>query len=216
MKKTLGLAALALVMAAPAVQAQGNDAGSFLVRVRATHLDSANTNSGDLKAALSGVVGKPTEASINDRWLPELDISYFFTPNLAAELVLTYPQKQKLSITHVGEIGTFKHLPPTLLLQYHVTGLGGFRPYIGAGVNFTNISDVEWGATGQALKLNLKRNSYGLAVQFGVDVPLGGGWLLNFDAKKVQIKTDVTSAGTKLGTFKVDPLLLSVGVGMRF
>ena len=72
------------------------------------------------------------------------------------------------------------------------------------------------GGTGQALKLNLKRNSYGLAVQFGVDVPLGGGWLLNFDAKKVQIKTDVTSAGTKLGTFKVDPLLLSVGVGMRF
>ncbi len=213
MKKILGLAALSLAVAAPAM---AQDTGSFLVRVRATHLDSANTNSGDLKAALTGVVGKPTEASINDKWLPELDISYFFTPNLAAELILTYPQKQKLSITNVGEIGTFKHLPPTLLLQYHVTGLGGFRPYFGAGVNYTNISDVNWGATGKALSLNLKRNSYGLAVQVGVDVPLGGGWLLNFDAKKVQIKTDVTSAGTKLGTFKVDPLLVSVGVGMRF
>jgi outer membrane protein len=34
--------------------------------------------------------------------------------------------------------------------------------------------------------------------------------------KKVQIRTDVSSAGTKVGTFKVDPWLLGVGVGRRF
>jgi outer membrane protein len=204
MNKTFASALLAASVSALAPVAMAQDSGNFIVRARAVHLDSANKDSTNLGL------------SINNKTLPEIDFTYFLTPNLALELILTYPQKQKLSITHVGEIGTFKHLPPTLLLQYHVTGMGGFRPYIGAGVNFTNISDVEWGATGQALKLNLKRNSYGLAVQVGVDVPLGGGWLLNFDAKKVQIKTDVTSAGTKLGTFKVDPLLLSVGVGMRF
>jgi outer membrane protein len=39
---------------------------------------------------------------------------------------------------------------------------------------------------------------------------------LNADVKKVQIATDVSSAGTKVGTFKVDPWLISVGFGKRF
>jgi len=82
------------------------------VRGRAVHLDSANTNSADLRATLTSLGS--SEASINDRWLPELDITYFFSPNVAVELVLTYPQKQKLSITNVGQIGTFK-VDPLLL-----------------------------------------------------------------------------------------------------
>lgn len=212
MKTTIGMAALALAAATPLAQAQ--DTGNWIVRGRAVHLASANTNSSDLKATLTSLGS--SEASINDRWLPELDISYFFSPNLALELVLTYPQKQTLSITNVGKIGSFKHLPPTLSLQYHFTGLSGFRPYVGAGLNYTNISDVEWGATGQSLGLNLKRNSTGLSLQAGFDVPMGGGWLFNADVKKVQIKTDVSSGGTKIGTFKVDPTLISLGVGKRF
>ena len=214
MNKLIGVTTLALAAAAAAPAVQAQDSGNWIVRARAVHLDSANTNSADLKATLRSLGS--SEASINDRWLPELDITYFFTPNLALELVLTYPQKQKLSITNVGEIGTFKHLPPTLSLQYHFTGLSGFRPYIGAGLNYTNISDVKWGATGQSLGLNLERNSTGLSIGAGFDVPMGGGWLFNADIKKLQLKTDVTSFGNKIGTFKVDPLLLSVGVGKRF
>jgi outer membrane protein len=156
-----------------------------------------------------------SEASINDRWLPEIDITYFYTPNIAVELVLTYPQKQTLSVGG-DKIGTFKHLPPTLSLQYHFTGVSGFRPYVGAGLNFTNISDVQWEPAVQPLGLNLKRNSYGLSIGAGFDVPMGGGWLFNADVKKVQIKTDVSSFGTKVGTFKVDPTLFSLGVGKRF
>ncbi|MDO9073164.1 MAG: OmpW family outer membrane protein [Rubrivivax sp.] len=212
MKTRIGLTALALAALTPLAQAQ--DSGNWIVRGRAVHLDSANTNSGDLRAALTSLGSR--EASINDRWLPEVDITYFYTPNIAVELVLTYPQKQKLSITNVGEIGTFKHLPPILSLQYHFTDLGSFRPYVGAGLNYTNISDVKWGSTAQSLGLNLKRNSYGLSLQAGLDVPMGGGWLFNADVKKVQIKTDVSSFGTKIGTFKIDPTLISLGVGKRF
>jgi outer membrane protein len=145
--------------------------------------------------------------------LPEVDISYFFTPNVAAELILTYPQKQTVNSKAVGgDIGSFKHLPPTLSVQYHFTELPGFRPYVGVGVNYTNLSEVKIlnGA------VNLKRNSYGLAAQVGADVPLGGGWLLNVDVKKVQIGTHVYLSGVDKGSFKVDPLLLSVGVGLRF
>ncbi len=212
MKTTLGLATLALALAAPLAQAQ--DSGTWLVRGRAVHLASDNGNSAQLKSTLVSLGS--AEASINDRWLPEVDITYFFSPNLAAELILTYPQKQDLSLTNLGVIGTFKHLPPTLTLQYHFTGMGAFRPYVGAGLNYTNISSVKFAPAVAALDLNLKRNSYGLAAQVGVDVPMGGGWLFNLDVKKVQIGTDVTSGGTKIGEFKVDPLLVSIGFGKRF
>lgn len=191
--------AAALLAAMPAAQAQ--DSGSFIVRARAVHLDSANKDSTGLGL------------TINNKWLPEVDISYFFTPNLAAELILTYPQKQTVHSTVVGgDIGSFKHLPPTLTLQYHVTGIQGFRPYVGLGVNYTNISSVKIldGAVG------LKHNSYGWAAQLGADIPLGGGWLVNLDAKKVKIGTNVYLNGVDQGKFKVDPLLLSVGLGYRF
>lgn len=191
--------AAALVAAVPVAQAQ--DSGSFIVRARTVHLDSANKDSTGLGL------------TINNRWIPEVDITYFLTPNLAAELILTYPQKQTVHSSVLNaDAGTFKHLPPTLTFQYHVTGINGFRPYVGLGLNYTNISSVKIldGAVG------LKHNSYGWAAQIGADIPLGGGWLINVDAKKVKIGTNVYLNGADQGKFKVDPTLLSVGVGYRF
>lgn len=201
--KKYWLIALAAFAAIPAAQAQ--DSGNWLIRARALYLDSSDKDSTGFGL------------SINNKTFPEVDISYFFSPNLAAELVLTYPQKQTIHSTVVGaDIGSFKHLPPTLSLQYHVTGLGGFRPYAGIGVNYTNLSAVSFNSNVAALKLGLKHNSVGLSVQVGVDVPIGGGWLLNADVKKVQIDTTVYSNGASVGKFKVDPVLASIGVGKRF
>ncbi len=206
----------ALGLASFSAQAQTAQEGPWLVRVRAVHLQSANDNSDKLRTTLTSVVGKPAEASINDKWLPELDISYFFTPNFAAELVLTYPQKQDLSVTGVGKIGSFKHLPPTLSAQYHFSPTSMFRPYIGLGVNYTNISDVQFDANVAALKLGLKHNSWGLSAQIGADIEIAKNLYLNVDIKKVQIQTTVYSNGADIGEFKVDPLLVGVGLGMRF
>lgn len=199
MRKTL-LALVATAALVPAI-AQAQDSGNWLIRARAVHLDSANKDDTGLGL------------TINNKWLPEVDISYFFTPNIAAELILTYPQKQTV-YSNGTAIGSFKHLPPTLTAQYHFTNLGAFRPYVGLGVNYTNISSVDILGGGA----NLKRNSFGLAAQVGADFPIGGGWLLNVDVKKVQIGTDVLAEPTEtnLGSFKVDPLLISVGFGKRF
>lgn len=200
MHKTLIALATVATLAAPQVAA-AQDNGDWLVRARAVHLQSANKDSTGLGL------------TINDKWLPEVDISYFVNPNVAVELILTVPQKQTV-YSNGAAIGSFKHLPPTLTAQYHFTGNSSFRPYVGAGLNYTNVSDVRLLDGGA----NLKRNSFGLALQVGVDVPVGGGWVLNLDAKKVQIKTDVLVGATETnaGTFKVDPLLLSVGFGKRF
>jgi len=199
-KSLLALAILATLSAAAIAQ----DTGDWIVRGRVLHLASDNKDSTGLSL------------TINDKTFPELDIVYFTSPNFAAELVLTYPQKQ--TVYSAGSaIGSFKHLPPTLTAQYHFTGNSSFRPYLGAGLNYTHLSSVSFDpGVVTALQPALKKDSFGLALQAGVDLPLGGGWLLNADAKKVQIGTDVSSFGTKVGSFKVDPWLISLGVGKRF
>lgn len=176
----------------------------WLVRVRAVDLESDNEDSSGLNLA------------INNRIIPEVDISYFFTPNIAAELVLTYPQKQTI-YSGGAEIGKLKHLPPTLTLQYHFEKMREFKPYLGIGVNYTRFSSVHFSPAVQAaLQPSVSKNSFGLALQAGVDFEFRKNWYLNLDVKKVQIRTDIKSASTKVGEFKVDPWLLGVGVGMRF
>jgi len=199
----LAVLAAAALPALSLAQTPG-DSGDWLVRLRATDLQSANKDSTGLGLA------------INDKALPEFDVTRFLTPEIAAELVLTYPQRQTISAGGTP-VGSLRHLPPVLSLQYHFTRLPGFRPYLGAGLNYTRFSDVHFDdATTAALHPSIRKNSFGPALQAGVDVPISDGWLANVDVKKVQIQTDVRSSGAKVGTFKVDPWLLSVGVGRRF
>jgi len=184
--------------------AHAEDTTPWLVRVRAVNLDSANKDSTGLGL------------SIDDKVIPEVDISYFVTPQFAVELVLTYPQKHTISSNGV-EIGSLKHLPPTLTAQYHVTTLGAFKPYVGAGLNYTRFSDVQFNPAVQAaLQPSIDKNSFGWALQAGFDWAINDRVVLNLDVKKVQIRTDVSSFGVKAGEFKVDPLLIGVGVGYRF
>lgn len=204
--KTLRRSALALALAAGTMlplcaQAQ---TGPWLVRVHALNLDSANKDDTGL------------DLSVNNKVFPEFDVSYFFTPNIAAELVLTYPQKHKIRSAGT-EIGSLKHLPPTLSLQYHFTGLGAAKPYLGAGINYTHFSNISFiPAVVTALNPSIDKNSVGLAFGAGVDYEISKTMVLNLDVKKVQIRTDIKSNGAKVGTFKVDPVLVGVGVGWKF
>lgn len=201
MNKIRMIAAAATAALAFSALSAHADEGPWLVRARAVHLNSANDD------------GTGLGLSINDKWIPEVDVSYFFTPNIAAELILTYPQKQTVHSDALGQdIGTLKHLPPTLTVQYHFIPTGTVRPYVGAGINYTRFSSVHL-ANGAA---TIDKDSWGLAAQAGVDIQVAKNTYLNFDVKKVQISTDVSLSGSKLGTFKIDPWLLGVGVGYRF
>ena len=199
MKKQITLAAAAMcTLMSGAAMAQQTTEGPWLVRARAVHIDSANKDSTGLNL------------SVNDKWLPEVDITYFFNKNIAAELILTVPQRHTLSAGGTA-IGGLKHLPPSLLVQYHFTDAPGFKPYVGAGVNYTRFSSIRLPAG-----VDVDRNSFGGALQLGVDIPVAKDVYLNFDVKKVYIKTDVSAAGNKIGTFKVDPVLFGIGLGWRF
>jgi outer membrane protein len=161
----------------------------------------------------AGLVPKDA-VTLNSIVAPEVDISYFFTKNLAIELILTYPQQHDVSLAGTGKIGTAKHLPPTLTLQYHFLPDGQYRPYVGAGLNYTKFSDVSLNAGGA---LFLDSSSTGVALQAGLDVKLSQTMYLNFDVKNIRIGSDVkNAAGAKLTHLNLNPWVPAVGLGWRF
>ena len=177
-----------------------------MVRARAVNVAFEN---GQSNAVAFGAI------EADSRWIPELDLSYFFTKNIAAELVLTYPQTVDITAANGGNIGKIKALPPSLLVQYHFTNFGAFKPYVGAGVNFTIFSSRD-NILGGAAKVD--GTSAGLAAQVGFDYMLSKNWGLNLDVKYIQMSTDVTltASGTNIGKLDLNPITAGLGVTYRF
>jgi len=220
MKKTV--LALALLAASAGALAQsppdgdGFTAGSILVRMRAVYLNGANNDNTAINSPLGT---KYLGLSAKKKWVvPEVDLSYFFTKNWASELILAIPPKIKINSEALGHIGTVRALPPTIFAQYHFDEMRGFKPYVGVGVNYTRFGSIK--LAGDA---TIKTNSFGPALQAGVDYAITKNVYLNLDVKKAWIRTKVTSIpgqhvtpSMMSGTFKLDPLMFSVGVGYRF
>lgn len=198
MKANQWWAALLLVGSVTGAMAQVDGQSPWQIRLRSVHLDSVDKDT------------TPLGLSINNKSFAEIDFTYFFNKNVATELVLTTPQRQRV-YSNGSDIGSFKHLPPTLMLQYHFTDMQGFKPYVGAGVNYTRFSGVSLPAG-----VSLDSHSWGTAWQAGFDIPIDKNWSINFDLKKVYIRTDVYSDGVSLGRLRVDPLLYGVGIGYRY
>lgn len=216
MKKTHAVASLAILAAGVLLSATaraGDD--PWEVRLRALYLSPANDS--DAFAPL----GIPQNAiHINDKWLPELDFEYYFAPHWSSELVLTYPQLQRVTVEKSAlggptTIGTFRHLPPVLTLKYGFLPNSDFRPYIGAGLNVTIISDVNL-TVPTVGRLDLDRTSVGPAAQAGFDWKFAEHWFFNVDAKWVMLRSDVKFDGVKISEARVDPFLVGIGIGYRF
>jgi outer membrane protein len=156
--------------------------------------------------------------SYSDTVVPEADISYFFTDNISAELILgtTYANvRGEGSIAGLGEIGKTWLLPPTLTLQYHFTDFGAFQPYLGAGVNYT----VFYNQSGRSADSLDVKNTFGVALQAGFDYMFDEHWGANLDVKKIFLRPDfdATVGGANVsGKAKLDPWLIGAGVTYRF
>ena len=197
-KPALRPLAAALLVALPLAIPATAEAQSWMARVRAINI------SPDVSSSIPGL-------DVKDQWAPELDFSYFFSKNLAAELILSTARHE---VTLDGNsIGKVSILPPTITLQYHFTdlGLGALKPYVGAGLNYTRFSNVSLPSG-----LSIDKNSFGGALQIGTDFAIDKNWSVNLDVKKVWIRTDLSAAGATLGKIKVDPVLVGVGVGYKF
>jgi len=211
--RTALLAALGTVLVTPVVRA--DEDGNFEVRLRGTYLDMA-----DKSDAIPSLKVPQDAIHVNDKWIPELDLEYFFTRHWSSELVLTYPQSQTVTVERSvlggpADIGTFKHLPPFLMAKYNFLPDQVFQPYVGAGVNLTLISNVDLNVpTVGPLKLN--SSSVGPALQAGFDWRVARHWFVNADVKWAKLGSDVDAGGTRVSHVNLDPLVLSVGIGYRF
>lgn len=206
--RSLAGLALAALLSVPTFAAP---AGTWGVRLRGTYLDTADKS--DAFTALN-INFAADSVQVQSKWIPEFDISYWFTPKFSAEVVLTVPQKHEVTLKGVGKLGSFKHLPPHFMAVYHFSPDSAFQPYVGAGLNVTLISSVKLSVAG--VPLGLEDSSIGLSAQAGFDYDFGNGRFLNVDVKKTSLASDVTAGGARLTTAKIDPWLFSIGYGLRF
>ncbi|HUW29889.1 MAG TPA: OmpW family outer membrane protein [Sulfuriferula sp.] len=191
---------IALILAFAAASAthfaQAAD-GNWMARIRAINIDPSAHSS-----PLAGV-------DVNSQVVPELDFTYFISKNIATELILgTARHEVALNGASLGKVSL---LPPTLTLQWHFSPDSKIRPYVGAGVNYTRFYNV--GLAG----LDVDRNSYGGALQAGVDIAVSDNGYINLDVKKVYISTKVkTTAGAYVTDLDINPVIIGVGYGWRF
>lgn len=169
------------------------------------------------------VPGSDLETS--DTVVPELDITYYFTPNIAAELILGVTRHH---VTGTGtidglDVGKAWLLPPTLTLQYHFTQFGAFKPYVGIGVNYTVFFDQDAGNTvlnGVAVTESKLKNTFGVAGQIGFDYMIDRHWGVNFDVKKLYLRPEwegtLNYVVPVTGKVELDPWLIAGGVTYRF
>ncbi|MEQ1754542.1 MAG: OmpW family outer membrane protein [Micropepsaceae bacterium] len=193
------LAATCVLWAGPAFAA--NDS-PWMVRARAIVV------SPDSQGHLS--IGG--DVDVNSSVAPELDFSYFFSKNWAAELILATTEHD-VHHSAAGDLGSAWVLPPTLTVQYHIAPDSDiFRPYVGVGINYSIFYGVD---DNPGLRMDYG-DSFGLAFQAGFDVPVGNGWSLNADVKKIYMNTDVDLNGAPIGDVDINPWVIGAGVGYRY
>jgi outer membrane protein len=176
-----------------------------------------------------GIIGG--DVSISDAFIPELDFTYFFTKNIAAELILGTSKHDVHTtgsdISAVGgptsadvDLGSVYLLPPTLTLQYHFMPDKCLKPYIGAGINYTIFYNTDAGNTVKDVEYD---NAIGFAVQAGLDYKINDKFFVNIDAKRLFLKTDVTVDASNLADglsipaeVDINPWMLGFGIGMKF
>ncbi len=244
MKRTMlnasSLLVLAAVLGGVTVSAQAADLSAKPVYTKAPVVDAWNPWMirvralgvlPDASGSTVNVLGVPALSSpnsglsIGNSVVPELDISYFFTQNIAAELILGVT---KHSITGTGtlaglDIGKSWLLPPSLTVQYHFTDFGAFKPYIGVGVNYTvffSQSAANTPANGLAVTSLHISNSFGAVAQVGFDYMLDRHWGLNFDVKKLFLEPNysatVNNAIPVSGRANINPWLVAGGITYKF
>jgi outer membrane protein len=189
----------------------GKSAGDFMVRLRGLaviprdHADHINPIGGDVQ--------------ITNAYVPEVDLSYFITDNIAIEAIAAITKHDvKAKSTSLGDVdlGSVWLLPPTILLQYHVLPKERISPYVGAGVNYSFFFNDDTPDDGPVKSIHYS-DSFGWALQAGVDIALSDDIYLNVDVKHLWLNNKVSiNNGAIKAKVDVDPWIVGAGLGFKF
>lgn len=203
-KRLLSIIVIALISINAIAQEESNDFNKWQARLRVIAIIPDVDD--DLNAA---------KVDVSTAVVPELDFTYFFDENWAAELILaTAKHNVDVDLGTGIDLGHVWILPPTLSLQYHFTG-GTVKPYLGAGINYTFFYGIDEGDV-DAMDYE---DAVGFSMQGGLDFDLNDYWFLNVDLKKLLLKTDVevdTGEGVIPVEVDLNPWIIGVGIGVKF
>jgi outer membrane protein len=202
------LAATGLAAAVPA-QAEGVTVKGGVIQYN-THSKTDGVTGVGIPAGADAKTGNATT--------PLLTFEYALAPSVGVELVLGIPPKITAkgtgSVAFLGEVLSARNVAPTLLFNYHFDVGGGFRPYIGLGVNYTKFIDVKSPYFAD-VKLS---DSKGLAGQIGFDYDFSKEWGLFASVGKAQVKSKVVAQGATVLQSTIDfrPITFAFGAGYKF
>lgn len=198
--------AIALAFGGLAAPAFAQQAGEWTFSVGAHQVNPKSDN--------GSLAGNTLDVEVGSNVRPTVTAEYFVRDNLGIEVLAALPFQHDVDIKGLGKVGSVKHLPPVVSLQYHF-GEGKVRPFIGGGLNYTYIfSESTSGAlAGSKLRLD---NSWGLAAHAGVDFKVSDKGSIRVDARWIDIDSDVKLNGANLGTVNIDPLVYGAAYVFQF
>lgn len=202
--------ALVLALVGAAAQAQDN-----VAKLGATRYDTHSKTNG-----VTGIgIPAGADATTGDATTWLLTYERMVTPQLGVELVMGKPPHIKAqatgSVAFLGEVVSANSVSPTLLVNWHFGAPGStLRPYVGAGINYTKFTGVR---SNYPWQVGLS-DSWGPAVQAGVDYNVSGAWVLWASVAMVKVKSDLVAVGATVLQTTIDfrPRVYSAGVGYRF
>jgi len=233
MKKTILSTAVFTVLALSSASALAHKEGDILVRAGFATVapDESSTNIlvGGEDFALGGnVVGG---VNVNNNTQLGLNFAYFLSDNWNVEVLAATPFSHDIGIAGGVNLGSTKHLPPTGTVNYFFGNAEpAFRPYVGAGLNYTIFFDEDFnngtvgviedaaGATVSDLDLDA---SFGLAATIGADYEISEGIYLNASIRYINIETEASFKvnGADLGridSVEINPFVYTISVGYKF
>ncbi len=208
-RKLAPLAAAIALIAAPTAFAQSK--GDFTVGI-GVHNVAPKSNNGTLPTVLGNV-----DIETGDSVRPTITGEYFIADNIGIELIAALPFQHDVNVKGVGKVGSVKHLPPTLSVQYHFGAPDAtVKPFVGAGVNYTWFYDEKTQGVLNGVEMKID-NSWGAALHAGIDFKVGNG-AIRIDARKIDIDADVrlNEGAVGGGTVNIDPIVYGAAYVMKF
>jgi outer membrane protein len=183
--------------------------GDWLLRAGVAIVDPKNDNL---------TLADDSELQVDDATSATVEGTYMIADHLGVELMAAWPFSHDVEINGVsGDVASVDQSPPTLSLQYHFNPDGRFRPYVGAGLNYTFFSGEETkgalAGAGTSLELD---DSWGPAAQAGADFGINENWFVNLAVRYIDMDSDATLNGASIDTIEIDPLMYQAQVGYRF
>lgn len=201
------LSALCLATAAAAAApALAQSAGDMTLSFGLGYVDPKSDN-----GVLAG-----DNATIGASTRPTIAFEYFVRDNIGIEVLGALPFKHSIALDG-ARVGSTKHLPPTLSVNYHIPTGGKITPFVGVGINYTTFFEEKIAIPGAELKID---DSWGLAATLGVDYALSDKRALRAELRYIDIDSDVhLDTGTgfeKIGKAEIDPMVANIAYVVKF